>query len=212
MTTSPTARANGLALLLDIVERVIIAAYFGAMAWSFLLHWRATGDTTSLILLLSEGSVVLFVLIRRLAVEVTLRPMDWLVALLGTTVPLMVRPTGGEALAPVMVSVLLMAAGMAIQIAAKLTLRRSFGVVAANRGVKVDGPYRFVRHPMYAGYIVTQIGFFLANPSWWNAMIYAAALSLQICRILAEERVLAGDPAYRAFATAVPYRLAPRIF
>ncbi len=34
----------------------------------------------------------------------------------------------------------------------KVLLGLSFGVVAANRGVKIGGPYSFIRHPMYAGY------------------------------------------------------------
>src|SRR3712207_5654835 len=109
-------------------------------------------------------------------------------------------------------SVPLMLAGFMLQIAAKMTLRRSFGVVAANRGVKVGGPYRVIRHPMYAGYLLTQIGFLLTNPSVWNASIYAIALGFQISRILAEERVLSRDASYRAFTAAVPYRLAPGIF
>jgi protein-S-isoprenylcysteine O-methyltransferase Ste14 len=186
--------------------------YFGAMSWSFLIHWQNTGDIAALILLTSEGSVVLFVLIRRFTADVSMRPMDWFVALLGTMVPLLGRPTGGDPLAPALVYVSLMLVGVVIQIGAKFSLRRSFGMVAANRGVKVGGPYRIVRHPMYAGYILTQIGFFLSNPSYWNAMVYGTALALQISRILAEERVLSVDPAYRDFAVAVPYRLAPRIF
>ena len=55
--------------------------------------------------------------------------------------------------------------GFVLQLSAKLTLRRSFGVVAANRGVKASGPYRLVRHPMYAGYALTHVGFLLAGPN-----------------------------------------------
>ena len=105
-----------------------------------------------------------------------------------------------------------MLVGLVLQVAAKFALSRSFGVVAANRGVKKGGPYRLVRHPMYAGYVMTQIAFLLTNPSAWNAAIYGFALACQIGRIVAEERVLVRDPSYRAFAAAVPYRLVPRIF
>jgi len=161
---------------------------------------------------LSESSVVAFALIRRFTSEVSLKPVDWFVALLGVTAPLLVRPTGEEALVSVFVCAPLMLAGFAMQIAAKLTLRRSFGIVAANRGVKVGGPYRLVRHPMYAGYVMTQIAFLLTNPSAWNATVYCIALAIQISRILAEERVLACDPSYQVFAAAVPYRLLPCIF
>ena len=58
---------------------------------------------------------------------------------------------------------------------AKLVLGRAFGIVAANRGVKVLGPYCLVRPPMYAGYTLTQFGFLLAMPSRLNALFYATA-------------------------------------
>ena len=209
---APSTRLPGLALTLDLVERAALAVFFSAMSWSFLVSWQETGKIVNLILIASEGSVVAFVLIRRFASEVSMRPADWLIALLGTAAPLLVRPTGGEALASIFVCVPLTLAGLGVQIAAKLTLRRSFGVVAANRGVKMGGPYGVVRHPMYAGYFLTQIAFLLTNPSVWNAAIYAFSVALQISRIVAEERVLNRDPVYREFAAAVPYRLAPGIF
>jgi protein-S-isoprenylcysteine O-methyltransferase Ste14 len=200
------------AVALDLVERAAVAVFFGAMACSLLTSWQDSGNIVSLVLLLSESSVVVFVVIRRYTSDVSVQPLDWLIALLGTTAPLLVRPTGGEPLVPLSVCVPLMLAGMVLQVAAKFALSRSFGVVAANRGVKIGGPYRLVRHPMYAGYVMTQIAFLLTNPSAWNAAVYGFALACQIGRILAEERVLVRDPSYRAFASAVPYRLVPRIF
>ena len=47
------------------------------------------------------------------------------------------------------------AIGLAVVIVGKMTLGRSFGVVPANRGVVVGGPYRLVRHPIYTGYLIT---------------------------------------------------------
>jgi protein-S-isoprenylcysteine O-methyltransferase Ste14 len=200
------------AVALDLIERAAVAVFFGAMACSLLTSWQDSGNIVSLVLLLSESSVVVFVVIRRYTSDVSVQPLDWLIALLGTTAPLLVRPTGGEPLVPLSVCAPLMLAGMVLQVAAKFALSRSFGVVAANRGVKIGGPYRLVRHPMYAGYVMTQIAFLLTNPSAWNAAVYGFALACQIGRILAEERVLVRDPSYRAFASAVPYRLVPRIF
>jgi len=207
-----SARLVSLPLLLDLVERSALALFFGAMSLTFLRSWQETGSVVSLILLASEGSVVALVLIRRFATEVSMRPRDWALALLGTTAPLLIRPPGGEAFAPALLCVPLMLAGFALQISAKLTLWRSFGVVPANRGVKVGGPYRLVRHPMYVGYLMTQIGFLLSYPTAWNAAVYAVAFAFQIGRILAEERLLSRDAAYRDFAALVPYRLVPRVF
>jgi protein-S-isoprenylcysteine O-methyltransferase Ste14 len=119
---------------------------------------------------------------------------------------------GGQALVQPVVSGLVIVAGIMIQLSAKLVLFRSFGIVAANRGVKRDGPYRLVRHPMYLGYVVAWVGFLLNNPTLWNATIYLACLALMIGRILAEERILSEDGAYRDLRSMVRYRLAPGVW
>jgi protein-S-isoprenylcysteine O-methyltransferase Ste14 len=49
-------------------------------------------------------------------------------------------------------------------------------------------------------------------PSLMNAGIYAFGLVLQVVRIGREERVLMRDPAYRAFAARVRYRMLPGIY
>ena len=102
-----------------------------------------------------------------------------------------------------------MAIGLAINISAKLALNRSFGLVAANRGVKQGGPYKLVRHPMYLGYFVTQLGFLLSSFSWFNLAIYVVAWVFQVLRIIEEEKFLSEDPEYRAFMIRVPRRILP---
>ena len=76
----------------------------------------------------------------------------------------------------------------------------------------MDGPYRLMRHPMYAGYMITHIGVLFAMPSWWNFGIYAACWVLQIKRLLAEEKWLRTDKAYQEYMTKVRYRLLPGVF
>ena len=197
---------------LDMAERAVLAVLFGFFAWSLLNSFLDSGSVISLMLLISEGLVVAFLLIRRATADISVRPMDWLLALCGTGLPLLAKPVEGTPLLPALICGLLMLAGITLQVAAKLTLRRSFGIVAANRGVKVGGPYRFIRHPMYAGYVLAQIGFLLANPGLWNLAIYSLVFVFQLGRILAEENVLGRDQAYRDFTTTVPYRLLPGIF
>ena len=84
------------AVALDLIERAAVAVFFGAMASSLLTSWQESGNIVSLVLLLSESTVVVFVVIRRYTSDVSVQPLDWLIALLGTTAPLLVRPTGGE--------------------------------------------------------------------------------------------------------------------
>jgi protein-S-isoprenylcysteine O-methyltransferase Ste14 len=73
--------------------------------------------------------------------------------------------------------------------------------------IKVLGPYRLVRHPVYAGYTMTHIGHLPARPSLANAGMYMLALTLLVVRILRGECILKQDVAYRGFAARVHYRL-----
>jgi protein-S-isoprenylcysteine O-methyltransferase Ste14 len=84
--------------------------------------------------------------------------------------------------------------------------------VPAHRGLKVAGPYRFVRHPMYAGYLLSHAAFLLMNPTVGNVAVYAVCYALQIPRIFAEERLLSRDPEYREYRRTVRYRLIPWLF
>jgi protein-S-isoprenylcysteine O-methyltransferase Ste14 len=194
---------------LDLGERAFVVLMFAGLVAR--MAPAIAARPWNALLLTSEGLVTVFILIRRRPTAVSLRPLDWFAALIGTTAPLLVRP-GGHAIAPGNVATALMLFGLGFSIWAKLTLRRSFALAAANRGVVGAGPYAFVRHPMYCAYMINYIGFFLANPLPWNAVFYLIAFVLMIVRILAEERVLAQDPAYAAYMERVRYRLAPGLF
>ncbi len=89
---------------------------------------------------------------------------------------------------------------------AVISLGRSFGIVAANRGVRTTGFYRFVRHPLYGSYLVGYLGFLLGNLSIWNVSLIVLTVLCQYARARAEERVLLQDPAYQAYAQQVRYR------
>lgn len=195
--------------VLDYGERLLMLLLFGRLV---LMFWGGLeARPYNILVLFSEGLIVAFILTRRPARAVTTRPMDWIIALMGTTLPLLVIP-GAAPLAPPVVGATLMAAGLSVSIWAKLALQRSFGLAAANRGVVESGPYRLVRHPMYAGYLMLNLGFLLTNPSWWNAFLYVIVLTCQVTRILAEERLLSADDAYATMMRRVRFRLVPGVF
>lgn len=162
------------------------------------------------LILVSETVTALLVLIRRPGPMATTF-YAWAVAIVGTCAPLLVLPTN-DTLIPVWTAATLMTAGLFMSLAAKAFLRRSFGIVAACRGVRRGGPYRLVRHPMYSGYVITQAGFLLLNPSLWNAAVYAVAWLALLLRIDEEEKFLSRDPAYRAYRDDVRWRLLPGLY
>ncbi len=204
----------GRIIVLDVCERVLIATIYGAFAWRMLADFSGTADVSTVLIVLSEALPLIFVMLRSPSATLSQRPTDWAAAITATIAPLLVRPTGDVAASMGLEAVAygVMLFGLCLQVGAKAILGRCFGIVAANRGVRQLGPYRLVRHPMYAGYTLTHIGFLLAMPSLLNTAIYALALVLQIVRIGREERVLMQDPAYVAFASRVRYRLLPGVY
>ena len=196
----------------DWVERLLVLGLYGWLVARLMGKFLADGGVVNLLLLPSEGIVVVFLLVRRPAATISWRPVDWVLALAATISPMLVNTGIGEPLVPVTVAVFLLLMGLVVQVWAKLTLGRSLGLVAAHRGLKVSGPYRFVRHPMYAGYLLSHMAYLLVNPTWWNLAVYGLCYGLQVPRLLAEERLLRRDPSYRAYANVVRSRLIPAVF
>ncbi|MBP2684796.1 MAG: putative protein-S-isoprenylcysteine methyltransferase-like protein [Deltaproteobacteria bacterium] len=197
--------------LFSVLSRVIPASYFAIACFGFWKSFVQTGKWTSLLWMLSEGLVILLLVFRRESRRLSRHPWDWIVALGGAFSVLLVRPAT-TAIAPEFLGVALQLAGTVFQIYAKVFLGRSFGIVAADRGIVVGGPYRIVRHPIYLGYFLTHVGFLLANWSPRNLALYVVIYFFQISRILSEERILSEDAAYREYCRRVRFRLTPGVF
>ena len=208
-TESALARKSG---VLDVVERIIVIAMFCRFMYVTLGYFAETAHLATFLIFVAESVALVLIIVRKGSATLSQRPTDWLFAIAGTIFPLWIMPAAVNPLIPVGICYVLMIGGIFTQISAKIALGRSFGIVAANRGVKVHGPYRFVRHPMYAGYAITHVGFLLAMPSLRTAFLYATALCLQLIRISREERVLNQSEDYRTFAASVRYRLLPGVY
>jgi protein-S-isoprenylcysteine O-methyltransferase Ste14 len=91
----------------------------------------------------------------------------------------------------------------------------SFVRIQTERGhtVATGGPYRFVRHPGYAGFAVATVATALLLGSGW-ALVPAAltALILVIRTVLEDRTLLAELSGYREYAARVRYRLLPGLW
>ena len=191
--------------LIRLAERIALIMMSGGVIWRL---WPALSLHPHILLLLaSELSAVFFLLIQRKGSWAT-SAYTTAIAFGGTAASLCVMPSG-TTLAPDFITAPLITVGTAIALAAKLSLRRSFGLVPANRGVKVSGAYRFVRHPMYTGYVLNHIGFLLLFFSIWNLAVYVTCWVLLYLRVIEEERFLLADPQYVDYANTVKARIVP---
>jgi protein-S-isoprenylcysteine O-methyltransferase Ste14 len=199
-------------LVLDLAERTFILTTFAYYMYRLSQHFAIFEEPRAFLMFCAELIPMAFVVARKPSKNLSERPLDWLFGLAGSVAPLMISLPPFHPIAPPVVWYSFMLFGVTLQLSAKVCLGLSFGVIAANRGVKVDGPYRIIRHPMYAGYTLNHVGVLLAMPSLLNCALYAAAFLLQIVRITREECVLMRDPAYRDFAARVRFRLLPGVF
>jgi len=100
-------------------------------------------------------------------------------------------------------------AGLIVSQLSRICLGRRFGLLPANRGIMTGGPFHFVRHPIYLGWLVLVIGFTMANPSARNVLLVIVILPFMLKRIEQEEELLMQDDAYRTYAQSVRFRLLP---
>lgn len=102
------------------------------------------------------------------------------------------------------------AAGYCLVLWSLCSLGTSFGVAPADRGLIVQGPYRFVRHPMYLGEILLRFTLALCSPEpIWAGLLAVVLLVIQVARILREEQWIRG---YRLYAGYVRWRFVPGVW
>ena len=87
--------------------------------------------------------------------------------------------------------------------------------IQGDRGQEVvtRGPYRYVRHPMYAAIILLALCVAMELGSWWALIPGTLIDVLFVVRTRLEDRMLHEElPGYREYANRVRYRLVPGIW
>ena len=108
-----------------------------------------------------------------------------------------------------LIGTILACAGVGLTLWALWSLGPSFGIAPADRGLVTYGPYRYLRHPMYAGALLNMLPAVLWNPTLWNLGVAALILGISLLRIHLEERTVT---AYSQYADRVRWRLIPFVW
>ncbi len=203
---TPTARGVSAALL-----NACLAALYALFIYRHAVTYAETGELTFLAIVVLETMIVAMFLLRREASVSNVSAGALAATAVGTFSTLFMAPIDRSG-APSTLTVGIQVIGLTLAIVSLGSLRRSFGLAPANRGVKTSGMYRFVRHPLYASYLVALSGYLIAYPAPRNFVLLAASLVGQLARMSLEERLLLRDPTYVSYAARTRFRIVPGVY
>ena len=110
---------------------------------------------------------------------------------------------------------ILVALGLAIVFLVFRENSYTSGTIEVGKEQKVisTGPYRLVRHPMYAGAILLLVGIPLALASSWGLLVCVPMVAVIVWRLTDEENYLSRNlPGYLEYCGKTHYRLVPGIY
>jgi protein-S-isoprenylcysteine O-methyltransferase Ste14 len=179
---------HGSAGALRWIGNALVAVFYALIIWAYLRRGPAKATSTS-------------IPAHAAAVTATLTPFVFPL-LTGDRVS-----TGRELIADV-----LLVAGTAWSVWSLRTLGKNLSVIAQAREVVDHGPYRWVRHPLYTGEIVSSLGLTIAAGTLTAACAWSILVALQIYRARQEEQILIGTlPTYATYRTRTA-ALLPGVF
>ncbi len=86
--------------IIDHAERLGLLALYVWLAMRLIRGYQTDGKLPNLLLLPSEGIVLVLMLMRKRAIQISRHPGEWLLSAVGTGLPLMVLPVSTRALIP----------------------------------------------------------------------------------------------------------------
>ncbi len=188
-------------------KRWTVGDWMGAVVFALLLGVRlaqvTAGSWMAFPLAVQSGLAAFLFLTRR--AETAAAPLNRkLTAWLAAVLPFGLQPAPHEN-----GWLVISFAGVVVSLWGLASLGRSFGIAPADRGLVVSGAYRFIRHPMYAGELLSFAGLTLSNPTLWNGILWIVLVFVFVLRMGWEERILDG---YAGYGQRVRWRLLPGIW
>jgi len=167
--------------------------YFGSvMMFGFgllaLYRWNQTQLIFFLLLVLRDFVVAYFFLKREYA-EIKSSKLISAIAYLSSAMPLFYFSPEFSAKGILLASNILAIIGFFFVALATIELGTSIGISPAKRSYVKTGIYKWISHPMYFGYVISEIGMIIVNPL--NTFIFFISLILYFIRIKNENKIIA---------------------
>ncbi len=204
MTENKTLRKIG-----HLAGNLILAGLLGWLAYTNIRAFFTYGSISALVLTVAESILVISFVIRKEARAFSLKPSDWLVSIMMLVVPILFRPDQHNDLFQ---GTLLNILGALLLTWAYASLGTSISLAPALRDIKTRGMFVYVRHPIYASYILLYGGYYLSHPTVWNAFLMMSFFPLMVSRIKREETFLAQDETYRSYVEHTPWKIIPFLY
>jgi len=199
-------------LMSPSVDRAIAVVAVLPMVWAGYYRYHRFGFNLPVAYYFIATSVlVLTMVFRRAPKRVTENPWFWLLAFVNTYFPTAILPfmdRGRPLVSPVLSNVVALVA-LVFSLWARLSLGRNIGFVPAQREIVTAGAYRYARHPIYTGLMLSFLAVALRIYSPRNVTLLALAVFWMLVKSFVEESFLRADPQYAAYMTQVRARWIP---
>ena len=181
-----------------------LLAFLAIVRVAWMLRWGVT--LLGVLLFVQAGLGALLMIFRRstgITAPKWVEAGAWLSAILPLLFSVPSSVTLWQGLLPV--------PGLVLNLWALASLGTAFGISPARRGLVMEGPYRRIRHPMYAGELLSLIGGLWGAFQPWNIVVLLIFTVSLVWRIIWEEKILNRN-GYAVYAALVRWRLVPGIW
>jgi protein-S-isoprenylcysteine O-methyltransferase Ste14 len=167
---------NGFAGTLRWVGTALVVAFYALIIWAYMRRGPAKATSTS-------------ITAHTAAIAATLTPLVF---------PLLTGGTVGAGRE--LVADILLVTGMAWSVWSLRSLGRNLSIIAQAREVAEHGPYRWIRHPLYTGELVSCLGLAVTAGTMTAAGVWLTLVALQVYRARREEQILIATlPTYAVY-------------
>jgi protein-S-isoprenylcysteine O-methyltransferase Ste14 len=153
-------------------------------------RWHTTGLIFFILLVVRDVAASWFLISRKLSKDKSHSKLNEGLAYVSSSLPFIYLNSHNSFAHANLISSVLAIIGFTISTLALFDLGASFGVSPANRGIVRSGLYRYVRHPMYSGYVISEFGLIFMNPL--NLFIWILSAGLYFFRTKLEDKALKG--------------------